>query len=96
MMIVAGLERPTGGTVEVAGVALGGLDEDALALFRRDNVGIVFQDFHLIGSQEIMLNPEYLGTHLVIHPLWINRGTECSGPDGCHDCPVQPAFQLSQ
>lgn len=50
MMIVAGLERPTEGAVQVAGVTLGGLGEDALALFRRDNVGIVFQDFHLIPT----------------------------------------------
>ncbi len=50
MMIVAGLEQPTEGDVQVAGVTLGGLDEDALALFRRDNVGIVFQDFHLIPT----------------------------------------------
>jgi len=50
MMIVAGLEQPTQGAVSVAGVTLGGLDEDALALFRRDNVGIVFQDFHLIPT----------------------------------------------
>ncbi len=50
MMIVAGLEQPTEGDVQVAGVTLGGLDEDALALFRRDNVGIVFQGFHLIPT----------------------------------------------
>ena len=45
MMIVAGLEKPTSGTVSVAGTNLGDLNEDGLALFRRDNMGIVFQDF---------------------------------------------------
>lgn len=50
MMIVAGLEQPSGGAVQVAGTLLDGLDEDALALFRRDHVGIVFQDFHLIPT----------------------------------------------
>ena len=47
LMLVAGLERPSAGLVQVAGRALAELDEDALALFRRDNVGIVFQVFHL-------------------------------------------------
>ncbi len=50
MMIVAGLEQPSGGAVRVAGTTLDGLDEDSLALFRRDHVGIVFQDFHLIPT----------------------------------------------
>ena len=56
MMIVAGLERPTDGSVRVAGVSLGGLGEDALALFRRDHVGIVFQDFHLIPTMNATEN----------------------------------------
>ena len=56
MMIVAGLEQPTDGAVQVAGVTLGGLNEDALALFRRDNVGIVFQNFHLIPTMSATEN----------------------------------------
>lgn len=56
MMIVAGLEQPTGGDVQVAGVSLGGLSEDQLALFRRDNVGIVFQDFYLIPTMNAVEN----------------------------------------
>ena len=56
MMIVAGLEKPTDGTVSVAGTHLGGLNEDGLALFRRDNMGIVFQDFHLIPTMNAMEN----------------------------------------
>ena len=50
MMIMAGLERPTRGVVRVAGQDLGALDEDGLALFRRERVGIVFQAFHLIAT----------------------------------------------
>ena len=42
MMILAGLEQATSGTIEVAGQSLIGRDEDALARFRRANVGIVF------------------------------------------------------
>jgi putative ABC transport system ATP-binding protein len=56
MMIMAGLERPTSGLVRVAGRDLGGLDEDKLARFRRDNVGIVFQAFHLIPTMTALEN----------------------------------------
>ncbi|MBL8832358.1 MAG: ABC transporter ATP-binding protein [Rhodospirillales bacterium] len=56
MMIVAGLERPTQGSVRVAGQDLGALDEDGLALFRRRNVGIVFQAFHLIPTMTALEN----------------------------------------
>ncbi len=50
LMQLAGLERPTSGTVSVAGTELTKLSEDQLAEFRRDNVGIIFQSFHLIPS----------------------------------------------
>src|SRR5689334_2927855 len=43
MMVIGGLERPTAGRVVVAGHELGGMGEDALARFRRDTIGIVFQ-----------------------------------------------------
>ena len=56
LMVLAGLEQATSGTVTVAGQELTGLDEDALARFRRDNVGIVFQAFHLIPTMTAMEN----------------------------------------
>jgi putative ABC transport system ATP-binding protein len=56
MMIVAGLERPTQGSVRVAGQDLGGLDEDGLALYRRRTIGIVFQAFHLIPTMTALEN----------------------------------------
>lgn len=56
MMVTAGLERPSGGTVEVAGHDLGSLSEDALARFRRDHVGIVFQSFHLVPTMTALEN----------------------------------------
>jgi len=56
MMIVAGLERPTSGRVSVLGQDLAALDEDGLALFRRRNVGIVFQAFHLIPTMTALEN----------------------------------------
>jgi len=56
MMVIAGLERANDGIVRVAGVDLRTLDEDALARFRRDRVGIVFQDFHLIPTMTALEN----------------------------------------
>jgi putative ABC transport system ATP-binding protein len=56
MMVIAGLERANEGVVRAAGVDLTGLDEDALARFRRDTVGIVFQDFHLIPTMTALEN----------------------------------------
>ena len=56
LMVLGGLEKPTSGAVEVAGTKLGGLTEDALATFRRDNIGIVFQNFHLIPTMTALEN----------------------------------------
>ena len=56
MMVIGGLERATKGAVEVAGVDLTRLDEDGLARFRRDRLGIVFQGFHLIPTMTALEN----------------------------------------
>ena len=56
LMVIAGLEAATGGTVEVASKSLNGLTEDQLAVFRRDNIGIVFQSFHLIPAMTALEN----------------------------------------
>ena len=56
MMVMAGLEAVSAGTVEVAGSDLGGMDEDSLARMRRDNIGIVFQAFRLIPSMTALEN----------------------------------------
>jgi putative ABC transport system ATP-binding protein len=56
MMVAAGLERPSRGAVRVAGHDLAGMDEDALARFRRDHVGIVFQSFHLVPTMTALEN----------------------------------------
>jgi putative ABC transport system ATP-binding protein len=56
MMIIGGLERPSSGRVAVAGTELVGLDEDRLARFRRDAVGIVFQAFHLVPTMTALEN----------------------------------------
>jgi putative ABC transport system ATP-binding protein len=56
LMVMAGLERPDAGAVVIAGEPLGVLDEDALAIFRGRNVGIVFQSFHLIPTMTALEN----------------------------------------
>lgn len=56
LMVLGGLEKPTSGRIRVGGRELTGLDEDALAAFRRDNIGIIFQSFHLIPSMTALEN----------------------------------------
>jgi putative ABC transport system ATP-binding protein len=56
MMLMGGLERPSQGSVRISGQDLGSLNEDALARFRRDKVGIVFQAFHLIPTMTALEN----------------------------------------
>jgi putative ABC transport system ATP-binding protein len=56
LMVMAGLEKATAGTVRIAGTDLGPLGEDELARFRRRHVGIVFQSFHLIPTMSAVEN----------------------------------------
>ena len=48
MHVLAGLDRPTSGTVRVAGVELAGLDDKRLTELRREKIGFVFQSFNLL------------------------------------------------
>ncbi len=56
LMLLAGLEQPTSGSIRVAGQELAGMDEDALARLRRTTIGIVFQAFHLIPTMTALEN----------------------------------------
>ncbi len=56
LMVLAGLERASAGSVRVAGRELTALDEEALARLRRDRIGIVFQAFHLIPTMTALEN----------------------------------------
>jgi len=56
LAIIGGIERATSGRVVVCGQDLGLLDEDALALFRRRHIGIIFQAFHLVQSMTAIEN----------------------------------------
>jgi len=56
LMLMGGLEQATGGSVVALGQDLGQIDEDALARFRRDHMGVVFQSFHLIPTMTALEN----------------------------------------
>jgi putative ABC transport system ATP-binding protein len=63
--LLAGLDRPTTGSVSLAGQPLGELDEEARARLRRHRVGFVFQSFHLLpalsAEENVMLPLELEG-----------------------------------
>ena len=63
--LLAGLDQPSSGSIELLGQPLSTLDEDARAALRRLHVGFVFQAFHLIGSftalENVMLPLELKG-----------------------------------
>ena len=54
--LLAGLDRPTAGTVRLDGTDLGSLDEDDRARLRRDRVGFVFQSFQLVPTLTALEN----------------------------------------
>jgi putative ABC transport system ATP-binding protein len=61
--LLDGLDSPTSGRVTVLGTELGGLTRDETATFRRENVGLVFQQFHLVpylsALENVMLAQYY-------------------------------------
>jgi putative ABC transport system ATP-binding protein len=56
MAVLSGLERASGGTLDVAGENFAALDEDALAAARRGRIGIVLQAFHLLPTMTALEN----------------------------------------
>ena len=56
LLLIAGLEQATRGRIAIAGRDITRLPEDELALLRRDRVGIVFQNFHLIPTMTALEN----------------------------------------
>src|SRR5262245_60610320 len=54
--LLAGLDRPTAGSIRVDGVELASLGEDALARLRLAKVGYVFQSFHLVPTLTALEN----------------------------------------
>ena len=54
--MLAGLEKPTKGEIVISGKHIEKLTEDQLVSFRRDNVGFIFQSFHLLGTMNALEN----------------------------------------
>lgn len=61
--LVAGLDRPDAGTVRLSGTDLSTLDDDGLTRWRRDQLGFVFQAFHVLPHLTLAQN--------VALPLWL-------------------------
>ncbi|MGA2469530.1 MAG: ABC transporter ATP-binding protein [Solirubrobacteraceae bacterium] len=75
MHLLAGLDRPTSGSVELAGTTLGDLGDTALTHWRRDHVGFVFQTFNLLttlDARENILLPLSIAGRKV-EPEWFDR-----------------------
>jgi putative ABC transport system ATP-binding protein len=66
LYLMGGLDRPTGGAIEVGGRRLDAMTGEELATFRRETIGFVFQAFHLIPSmtaqQNVALPGVFAGT----------------------------------
>ncbi len=78
LTIMTGLERQSAGSVGINGQILDRMNEDQLALFRRDNIGIVLQSFHLIPTMTALEN--------VAVPLELaGRGDAMQVAAGCLD-----------
>ena len=66
--LIAGLDRPSTGSVDVSGLSLGSLSEDRLAKWRGTEVGVVFQFFQLLPTltvlENILLAMDFVGSKL--------------------------------
>jgi putative ABC transport system ATP-binding protein len=56
LYLIGGLDRPTGGSIEIEGQPLQTLDENELAVYRRQRVGFIFQSFNLVQSMTALQN----------------------------------------
>src|SRR5918998_3400327 len=75
MHLLAGLDRPDGGTVTIGGVDVGGLDDAGLTALRREHIGFVFQFFNLLpmltARENILLPLEIAGRD--VDPTWFDE-----------------------
>jgi putative ABC transport system ATP-binding protein len=92
MHILAGLDRPTEGTVTIDGVDLGSLDDKALTLLRRERVGFIFQTFNLLpildARENILLPLSIAGRE--VDDAWFEELVDAVGiRDRLHHRPAQ-------
>ena len=57
---LSGMDKPTLGEISFSGQEIGGLSNDKLAVFRRDNCGFVFQQMYLLDNMSILDNTSWL------------------------------------
>ena len=92
MHILAGLDRPTAGTVTLDGTELGSLDDRALTLLRREKVGFIFQTFNLLpilDARENILLPLSIAGRAVDQE-WFDQLIDTVGiRDRLHHRPAQ-------
>ncbi|MGD0385088.1 MAG: ABC transporter ATP-binding protein [Solirubrobacteraceae bacterium] len=92
MHILAGLDRPTSGTVTLDGVELASLDDRALTLLRRERVGFIFQTFNLLpildARENILLPLSIAGAS--VDGAWFDELIDAVGiRDRLHHRPAQ-------
>ncbi|MGH2851017.1 MAG: ABC transporter ATP-binding protein [Solirubrobacteraceae bacterium] len=92
MHLLAGLDRPTSGTVTLAGTDLGSLDDRALTLLRREKLGFIFQTFNLLpildARENILLPLSIAGRE--VDGEWFERLVDTVGiRDRLHHRPAQ-------
>jgi putative ABC transport system ATP-binding protein len=78
--LVAGLERPDSGRILIDGVPLEGRGEAELARWRREGIGLVFQQYNLISSLSVAANLAFQARLATRHdPSWVNYLAERLG-----------------
>ena len=93
--LIAGLDRPTAGTVTVAGQRIDRLSETGLARFRRQRIGMIFQFFNLLDdltvADNVLLPAQLAGLSrrqaragpASCWPPWASNGIRTPTPGGC-------------
>jgi putative ABC transport system ATP-binding protein len=94
LSLIAGLDTPTGGTINIDGQDITELDEDELALLRGKRFGFIFQNFHLIPTltalENVVLSAELNGT-----PSATKKSEDLLGTVGLRDRQHHYPAQLS-
>ena len=95
MHILAGLDRPTSGWVEIAGTRLDGLSDRELTLLRREQVGFIFQSYNLLpvlNAEQNILLPVRIGGDEP-DKAWLETLIETVGLDDRRDAPPERAVR---
>lgn len=94
LSMLAGLDQPTSGEIELAGTLLGPLNEDSRARLRAGRVGFVFQSFQLLGGFTALENAR-LGADLAGHKDAAKRAADALAQVGLTDRAAHHPYQLS-